>query len=79
MIEVSFTYFSKKEKCYKDGSKIFYDVKKALAFMFYLANHGSLVTSYQCDNSDDKEYLDKRFNFNLNYAGWIPSKKGSNI
>ena len=79
MIEVEFTYYSKKEKCYKDGNKKFNDVKKALAFMFYLANHDSLVKSYICDNNEDKEYLDKRFNFNLNYAGWIPSKKGSNI
>ena len=79
MIEIEFTYFSKKEKCYKDGTKKFYDVKKALAFMFYLANYGSLVKSYICENTEDKEYLDKRFNFSLNYAGFIPSKKGSNI
>ena len=79
MTEVEFIYFSKKEKCYKEGTKQFHDVKKALAFMFYLANHDCLVKSYSCDDNSDKEYLDKRFNFNLNYAGWIPSKKGNNI
>lgn len=76
MITIEFTYFSKKEKCYKDGEKTFYDAKKALSFMFYLSNHGCLIKSYSCENSDDKEYIDKRFNFNMNYAGWIPSKRG---
>ena len=67
MIYVDITYKRKKDHQYHDGTKEFDDVNKALRFMYYCAYHEILVTSYRCDNVEDKEYLDKKFNFNLSY------------
>ena len=51
MIIVYYKYFSKKDKCVKEGQTIFYDRVKALAFM-YKCNDNPLMflEAYSCDD-----------------------------
>lgn len=63
MITIHFIYYRKKTRTYEEDDKTFDDVSKALRFMYGLAYSGNLVVSYQCDDSEDKEFLDHNFSF----------------
>ena len=61
MIIVYYKYFSKKDKCVKEGQTIFYDRVKALAFM-YKVNDNPLMflEAYSCDDPWDNDWLNER-------------------
>ena len=62
-VYVDFLYKKKTTRTYEEGSKEFSDPVQALRFMYYMANHGGLITGYRADDPDDYEYLKRRFLF----------------
>ena len=62
---ITIVYFYKRKldhKWFKD-EKYFYDVKKALRFMYKMDAKGreSFIDSYSCDDLEEQEYINQRF------------------
>ena len=61
MIIVYYKYFSKKDKCVKEGQTILYNRVKALAFMHKVNDSPYMfLEAYSCDDPWDNEWLNTR-------------------
>ena len=60
MIIIYFMYQSVKDLKWYEDSKIFYDVKKALRFL-YATQRKFIITGWECENPEDNDYLNYRW------------------
>ena len=60
MIKINYIYKGKLSGIWYEDYIIFYDVKKALRFL-YGTRDKYIIQSWECDNPEDNNYLNYRF------------------
>ena len=63
MIVVKYFYKKKLDHNWYKGEKSFYDVNKAVRFMYSIdgKNKQSFVDSYECDDYEEQEYINQHY------------------